>query len=492
MNSKKPTKGTIDMSQVKDSNVVLEPNPKPQVEFLGEKLIDEIMSNMDDLEKMVAFSAYYGKINNTKYVVEGSVIGCTYGLEKTRIGITKDHAVSTANGNAVLTCSDCVAGENVYNFGICSSPYLNFLLAPKITIVPPPVYAQPIVTGPKCMLALTTKWLQDKAHTHIWNDNKGQYEEVLLSSATIACSYGRGLITIQEVNNAAQGTGNAPYNDYKTVTNPNLIGTNASKDYVTLQQLKARQFNFEYDRQTYINKLTNYTAADFQGIVTHITAYLNEIQVQLDYLNNGFSTISAQEIVTNFNYHIEKYGIGKHEESVLMFMAITAQESSYGKLMAERWSASLGYSYNQRGAGYSQLTGKTKSNSIGNQVPFLNSVGYTSNDITNIIDLPFHIATYLPFSSACYAWTKGNAAGCDITTDIIEYGMNKGADMKLIYLAVSYAINGGYTLSGLQKMIDGKVFNEPSKAPNGWADRKLSFNNAIQVFPHGKSMFVKF
>lgn len=175
-----------------------------------------------------------------------------------------------------------------------------------------------------------------------------------------------------------------------------------------------------------------------------------------------------------------------------MFMAITAQESSYGKLMAERWSASLGYSYNQRGAGYSQLTGKTKSNSIGNQVPFLNLVGYTSNDITNIIDLPFHIATYLPFSSACYAWTKGNAAGCDITTDIIEYGMNKGADMKLIYLAVSYAINGGYTLSGLQKMIDGKVFNEPSKAPNGWADRKLSFNNAIQVFPHGKSMFVKF
>lgn len=315
MNSKKPTKGTIDMSQVKDSNVVLEPNPKPQVEFWGEKLIDEIMSNMDDLEKMVAFSAYYGKINNTKYVVEGSVIGCTYGLEKTRIGITKDHAVSTANGNAVLTCSDCVAGENVYNFGICSSPYLNFQLAPKTTIVRPPVYAQPIVTGPKCMLALTTKWLQDKAHTHIWNDNKGQYEEVLLSSATIACSY--------------------------------------------------------------------------VGIVTHITAYLNEIQVQLDYLNNGFSTISAQEIVTNFNYHIEKYGIGKHEESVLMFMAITAQESSYGKLMAERWSASLGYSYNQRGAGYSQLTGKTKSNSIGNQVPFLNSVGYTSNDITNIIDLPF-------------------------------------------------------------------------------------------------------
>ena len=54
MNSKKPTKGTIDMSQVKDSNVVLEPNPKPQVEFLGEKLIDEIMSNMDDLEKMVS------------------------------------------------------------------------------------------------------------------------------------------------------------------------------------------------------------------------------------------------------------------------------------------------------------------------------------------------------------------------------------------------------------------------------------------------------
>lgn len=482
------------MSQSKGSVVTIVPDKdkKKKVNFLGDRIIDSAIGTADDLAKMAIFSTYYGKVNSIKYTVEGSIIGCTYGLEKTRIGITIDHAVSNAGGNAVLTCSDCVAGENIYSFGICCSPNLNYQLAPKTTITRPLICAQPTITGPKCMLALTTKWLQDKAHTHVWNSKLGTYEEVLLSNATLTCSYGQGLITIKEVNNAAKGTGNAPYNDYKTVTHSNLIGTSASKEYITLQQLKVAPFNFEYDRNTYINKLTNYTAADFQGIVTHITAYLNEIQVQLDYLNNGFSKISDQEIVTNFNYHIEKYGIGKYEESVLMFMAITAQESLYGKLIAERWSASLGYSYNQRGAGYSQLTGKTKSNNVGNQVPFLTSVGYTNNDITNIIDLPFHIATYLPFSSACYAWTKGNAAGCDITTDLIEYGMNKGAEMKLIYLAVSYAINGGYTLSGLQKMIDGKIFSEPGTAPNGWADRKLSFNNAIQVFPTGKSTFVKF
>lgn len=105
--------------------------------FLGDNLIGSVVDIVDDLQKMATFSVYYDQTNSRKYTVEGSIIGCTYGLEKTRIGITKDHAVTNTNGNAVLTCSNCVAGENVYCFGICYSPNLNFQLAPKTTITRP-------------------------------------------------------------------------------------------------------------------------------------------------------------------------------------------------------------------------------------------------------------------------------------------------------------------------------------------------------------------
>ena len=43
------------------------------VHFLG----DAIIGATDDLEKMVTFMAFYGRTNNTKYTVEGSIIGCT-------------------------------------------------------------------------------------------------------------------------------------------------------------------------------------------------------------------------------------------------------------------------------------------------------------------------------------------------------------------------------------------------------------------------------
>jgi len=190
------------MGQENDSMVTIETDEdkKIKVDFWGDKLIGSVVGNEDDLEKMADFFVYYGQTNSTKYTVEGSIIRCTYGLEMTRIGVTKDHAVSH-NGNAVLTCSDCVAGENVYSFGICCSPYLNLQLAPKTIITRPYIYKQPVVAGPKCMLALTTKWIQDKAHTHIWNNKLGMYEEVLLNNATLVCSYGLGFIRIEEVNN---------------------------------------------------------------------------------------------------------------------------------------------------------------------------------------------------------------------------------------------------------------------------------------------------
>lgn len=148
------------MSQSQGSvvTIVQDKDNKMKVNFLGDAIISGAMNTANNSGKMGTFAAYYGKANNTKYTVEGSIIGCTYGLEKTRIGIVQDHAVSHASGNPVLTCSDYVAGENVYSFGICYSPNLNFQLAPKTTITCSYAHVQPSVMGPKCMLALKNLW----------------------------------------------------------------------------------------------------------------------------------------------------------------------------------------------------------------------------------------------------------------------------------------------------------------------------------------------
>lgn len=458
---------------------------KDTVIFMGDS-----MTAVDTLTAMAGYYNYFGRINTTKYVSNGSIVACTYGLDKTRIGIVKDHAVYDANGNAILTCGDCTAGENIYSFGICCSPSL-----PKdieiVTITRGAAYVQPNVTGPKCMLALSTKWLQsNNPHTHIWLDTTGKYDEVLLQSAKLPCAYGQGIITIEDVNNAASGTGNAPLNDYKTVGSSDIIGVKASKDYITLAQVT--KFKFDISRQSYINKLASYTAKDFQGVNVNPSAYLKLMQEHLDYLNNGFKTIYDNDIIANFNYYLEKYGIGKHEEAVLMFMAVTAEESGYGTRLAENWGSTIGYAYNQRGGGYSQLTGITGTASSDKRIDFLEKVGYSSKEIANIVDIAFHLGTYLPFSSACYAWTQGNAIGIDITTSVIEYGMSIGADLKLIFLAVCYAINGGYNKVTIKNLINKKTFTEPSRQPNNWLDRKLAFNNAINCFPHGKSTYLPF
>lgn len=203
------------MIQAKESVVTIEiKKPKRMsVPFISDGILNGDMSN---LERMNSFSLYYGKENYTKYVVEGSIIGCTYGLEKTRIGITQDHAVLDENGNAILTCNDCVAGENVYSFGICCSPKVKS--SDTITIIRPAPHVNPIVTGPKCRLVLTTKWVQDKAHTHIWNHATKQYEEVLMSKATLTCLYGQGFITIQEISNSSK------IKEYVNLTIMNTMG----------------------------------------------------------------------------------------------------------------------------------------------------------------------------------------------------------------------------------------------------------------------------
>lgn len=441
------------------------------------------------LDLMAKHYEFYGKVNQeNQYVTKGSILYCSAGTHLSRFDMIKDHGVVDGGEIPIGICSDCKLGDNIYSFGGCSSTLREG--DHRRTLVTAWDGTQRCIRQ-KCIPMLNGSWNKTgKARVKIWDHEAEEYCDAITTGDYLVCYYG-GIIRVAEVNRNVQNLTNTPLNDYKTISNFNLIGTSASKNYITLTQLK--RFKFEYNRQTYINKLAGYTAKDFQGIVSNPTEYLNEIKIQLDYLNNEFSNISDQDIVSNFNYHIEKYGIGKYDEAVLMFMAITAQESLYGKRMVELWDSSLGYSYNQRGGGYSQLTGISPGNSIGNQVGFLSSVGYSSNAISNILDQPFHIGTYLPMSSACYAWTTGNAIACDLTTDIIEYGMKQGADMRLIYLAICYAINGyKYGKSGLKTLLKEKTFSEPSSAPNGWMDRKRSYNEAIQIFSHGSSSFGSF
>ncbi len=100
------------------------------------------------------------------------------------------------NGNAVLTCNDCKAGENVYGFGICTSPYIVHKQNETVTIYSET--SNTTITGFKCRLALTTEWMEDdNVHTHIWNEEKQQYEKVLLKNANLICSYGLGRISIK-------------------------------------------------------------------------------------------------------------------------------------------------------------------------------------------------------------------------------------------------------------------------------------------------------
>ena len=78
-------------------------------------LFSSILDGKDDLEKMFQNMEFYRGETDTEYTVEGSIIGCNYGYNLTRIGIVKDHAVYDNNGNAILTCGDCVEKKNVYN-----------------------------------------------------------------------------------------------------------------------------------------------------------------------------------------------------------------------------------------------------------------------------------------------------------------------------------------------------------------------------------------
>lgn len=362
------------MIQAKESVVTIEiKRPKRmRVPFMSDGILNDDMSN---LERMNSFSLYYGKENYTKYVVEGSIIGCTYGLEKTRIGITKDHAVLDENGNAILTCSDCVAGENVYNFGICCSPKVKS--SDTITIVRPAPFVNRIVTGPKCMLVLTTKWIQDKAHTHIWNHDTKQYEEVLMSKATLTCLYGQGLITIQEISNSSN------IKEYVNLTIMNTMGW---------KKIHCGYVVADTGEDSPVNDKTSVI----------VRKHRNIDQTDIDKLNllfNKFDITTKNRICAFFaecSAETEN-GIGMVEQSG------TSEEATRANI--EQWfDNNKKYEAKYRGGGAIQLT------SDYNYMGFANwmSINFEIDDPDIINVGTEHVAFTYPWETAVFFWDREN------------------------------------------------------------------------------------
>lgn len=168
---------------------------------------DFMRDPMGVLEKMYQNMEFYKGETSQEYVVNGSIIGCNYGCNLTKIGIIKDHAIYDNNENAVLTCGDCLPNENVYNFGLCGSPILDKNSEKAIVELGVPYAPGQKKIGYKCKLQLSPQWQTGKVHTHIWNAKTKQYEPVLPKDGVLTCAYGAGTITIKEVNKTPNSDG---------------------------------------------------------------------------------------------------------------------------------------------------------------------------------------------------------------------------------------------------------------------------------------------
>lgn len=187
------------MSKVKDSVVSLEPEGNNKSK-LPQFIYDSAFDAARDLEKMYQNIEFYQGEKEEDYTVKGSIISCKYGFTKTRIGIMKDHAIYDNNGNAVLTCGDCMANSNIYNFGLCGSPFLDKNSEKTIIERGAPFAEGEKIAGYKCKMLLAPEWQTGKVHTHIWNADKNKYEAVLPKDGVLTCMYGAGTIKIEEVN----------------------------------------------------------------------------------------------------------------------------------------------------------------------------------------------------------------------------------------------------------------------------------------------------
>lgn len=191
---------------------------------------------------------------------------------------------------------------------------------------------------------------------------------------------------------------------------------------------------------------------------------------------------------SKLNHLLRKYEI-TDPASLTMFFATAAAETDKGRLTLEEggaaYYASHGYSADDRGAGYLQLTHRAE------HLAFLRAVG----DKFDQSDTASYIAARYPWESACWEWSVGKTAPAPNPNG---YAAAHGCTRE-VFLATQYAINGWRIDDGaLAQIVDGAPYTESADGavltfagqqyplPNGWPARVRAYEQACAVWcPEG-------
>lgn len=198
----------------------------------------------------------------------------------------------------------------------------------------------------------------------------------------------------------------------------------------------------------------------------------------------GWKAEVSHEELDTLNHLLEQYHITS-APSLTMFFATAASETDCGRLVLETggdaYYTAHGYTANERGAGYLQITHRPK------QLEFLGAV----QDAFQGADTASYIAENYPWESACWMWSEGKTSPAPNPN---EYA-NIHGNTPEVFLATQYGING-WTISNeaLEKIVhgadytvseDGKtitVDGENAPAPNNWLQRLEWYEKAKQIW----------
>lgn len=188
--------------------------------------------------------------------------------------------------------------------------------------------------------------------------------------------------------------------------------------------------------------------------------------------------------VWQLNHLLRKYKITSRP-SLTMFFATAASESGKGRLTLEEggddYYAAHGYSAQDRGAGYLQITHRAE------QLAFLQAIG----DDFDGADTASYIAENYPWESACWEWSVGKTAP---EPNPNEYAKKRGNTVE-VFLATQYAING-WTISddALREIVLGAAYtvsedgttitvgDQTAPAPKNWSDRLAYYQQALEIW----------
>lgn len=198
----------------------------------------------------------------------------------------------------------------------------------------------------------------------------------------------------------------------------------------------------------------------------------------------GWKTHLSHKELYHLNHLMKQYDITS-APSVTMFFATAASETDGGRLVLEKggdaYYAAHGYNKNECGAGYLQITHRSK------QLEFLKAMG----DSFEGENTAAYIAERYPWESACWMWSKGKTSPAPNPN---EYAKTRGNTPE-VFLATQYGING-WTISNdaLGKIVqgasytlseDGKtitVDGETASAPKNWSNRLEWYYKAEKIW----------